>query len=115
MELVHASKVLAAIAQPIRLHAFRVLVVAGESGMRAGELAEKLEGAKPTLTFHLKELSHAGLVSSHREGRSIIYKLQYDAMRNLLNYLTKDCCSGHPELRVSNESEINTCCPTTNV
>ena len=109
MELNHASKALSAIAQPIRLHAFRVLVVAGENGMRAGELAETLDVAKPTLTFHLKELSHAGLVSSHREGRSIIYKLEYVAMRELLDYLTKDCCAGHPDLRVSNESEVNTC------
>ncbi len=115
MELIEASKALSAIAQPIRLNAFRVLVVAGESGMPAGALAEKLKVAKSTLSFHLKELRHAGLATSHREGRSIIYKLEYDAMRHLLDYLTKDCCSGHPELRVSNESEINTCCPTTHV
>ena len=114
MELNHASRSLAAIAQPIRLRAFRVLVVAGEKGLRAGELAEKLDVAKPTLTFHLKELSHAGLVSSQRDGRSIIYKLEYDAMRTLLDYLTKDCCAGHPELRVSNESEINSCCSESN-
>ena len=114
MELEHASRALSAIAQPIRLHAFRVLVVAGDAGMNAGKLAETLDVAKPTLTFHLKELSHAGLVSSHRDGRSVIYKMEYDAMRILLDYLAKDCCAGHPDLRVSNESQINTCCSPKN-
>ena len=66
--------------------------------MPAGEIAERLDIPSATLTFHLKELSHAGLVESRREGRSIIYSLRVEGMRDLLTFLTKDCCKGQPEL-----------------
>lgn len=66
--------------------------------MPAGEIAERLDIPSATLTFHLKELSHAGLVESRREGRSIIYSLRCQGMSDLLTFLAKDCCKGQPEL-----------------
>jgi DNA-binding transcriptional ArsR family regulator len=66
--------------------------------MAAGEIAERLDLPPATLTFHLKELSHAGLVESRRAGRSIIYSLRCDGMRDLLTFLAKDCCKGQPAL-----------------
>jgi DNA-binding transcriptional ArsR family regulator len=98
MKLKQAVISLTALAQESRLRAFRLLVRAGETGMPAGEIAERLAVPPATLTFHLKELTHAGLVESRREGRSIIYSLRCDAMRDLLTFLAKDCCQGHPEL-----------------
>jgi ArsR family transcriptional regulator, arsenate/arsenite/antimonite-responsive transcriptional repressor len=98
MEIKQAVISLTALAQESRLRAFRLLVRSGEAGMPAGEIAERLEIPPATLTFHLKELTHAGLVESRREGRSIIYSLRCNAMRDLLTFLAKDCCQGHPEL-----------------
>jgi DNA-binding transcriptional ArsR family regulator len=66
--------------------------------MAAGEIAEQLDLPPATLTFHLKELSHAGLVESRRDGRSIIYSLRCQAMSDLLTFLARDCCKGQPEL-----------------
>lgn len=96
MEIKQAVMSLTALAQESRLRVFRLLVAAGE--MPAGEIAERLALPPATLTFHLKELSHAGLVESRREGRSIIYSLRCDGMRELLEFLAKDCCQGQPEL-----------------
>jgi DNA-binding transcriptional ArsR family regulator len=98
MEIKQAVIALTALAQESRLRVFRLLVPAGSEGMSAGEIAERLDLPPATLTFHLKELSHAGLVESRREGRSIIYSLRCDGMRELLNFLAKDCCKGQPEL-----------------
>ena len=66
--------------------------------MPAGNIADALGIPSATLTFHLKELSHAGLIESRREGRSIIYSLRCDGMRDLLTFLAKDCCKGSPDL-----------------
>jgi ArsR family transcriptional regulator len=98
MEIKQAVVALTALAQESRLRVFRLLVPAGEVGLAAGEIAERLELPPATLTFHLKELSHAGLVESRREGRSIIYSLRCDGMRELLDFLAQDCCQGQPEL-----------------
>jgi ArsR family transcriptional regulator, arsenate/arsenite/antimonite-responsive transcriptional repressor len=98
MEVKQAVISLTALAQESRLRVFRLLVPSGETGLPAGEIAERLEIPPATLTFHLKELTYAGLVESRREGRSIIYSLRCDAMRDLLTFLAKDCCQGHPEL-----------------
>jgi DNA-binding transcriptional ArsR family regulator len=98
MEIKQAVMALTALAQDSRLRVFRLLVPAGPDGMPAGEIAERLDLPPATLTFHLKELSHAGLVESRREGRSIIYSLRCDGMRDLLDFLAKDCCKGQPEL-----------------
>ena len=85
---------LAALAQPVRLQVFRALVVAGERGMNPGTMSEGLGVPAATLSFQLKELSHAGLVTQERDGRHLIYRAAYDHMQALLGYLTENCCQG---------------------
>jgi ArsR family transcriptional regulator len=87
-------KALAALSQISRLEIFRALVVAGEAGLTPGVLAESLGVAPNTLSFHLKELMHADLVSQERVGRNLIYRAQYDHMNAVLAYLTQNCCQG---------------------
>lgn len=99
MKLETAVTGLAALAQDTRLQIFRLLVRAhapqeNEGGLAAGELAVVLGVSPATLSFHLKDLAHAGLVSSRREGRSIIYKANFQAMRKLTDFLLEDCCQG---------------------
>lgn len=89
-----AVAALAALAQETRLAAFRLLVQAGDGGMAAGEIAMALAVPAPTLSFHLKELANAGLVSSRQEGRNVIYRTAYAAMDELIAYLTDNCCQG---------------------
>lgn len=81
-------------AQEVRLRVFRALVVAGPAGLTPGDLAAQLEVAPNTLSFHLKELSHAGLISQERQGRNLIYRAAFDTMNALLAYLTENCCEG---------------------
>jgi DNA-binding transcriptional ArsR family regulator len=83
---------LAALAQDTRLGVFRLLVQQGPSGMAAGEIAERLGIAPATLSFHLKELTHAGLVTARQAGRFVFYAARFDAMNELLAYLTENCC-----------------------
>jgi DNA-binding transcriptional ArsR family regulator len=85
---------LAALAQTQRLRAFRALVVAGPEGLTPGFIAEQLEIAPSALSFHLKELLHAGLVSSEARGRNLIYRAEFSRMNALLAYLTEQCCQG---------------------
>lgn len=85
---------LAALAQPVRLQVFRALVVTGRAGLTPGTMAEALGIPPNTLSFHLKELSHAGLVTQERASRNIIYRAAYDRMNALLSYLTEKCCQG---------------------
>lgn len=85
---------LAALAQEVRLRAFRALVVAGQDGVTPGVLAQHLDIAANTLSFHLKELTHAGLVSQERQGRNLVYRASFTAMNELLGYLTENCCQG---------------------
>ena len=92
-----AAAALNALSQPSRLQTFRLLVSSKEP-ICAGDLADQLSLPKPTLSFHLKELQHAGLIESHREGRSIYYSIRGDGMRDLLAFLVEDCCQGRPEL-----------------
>jgi DNA-binding transcriptional ArsR family regulator len=87
---------LAALAQEARLRIFRALVVAGPGGLTPGLLADQLNVAATTLSFHLKELMHAGLVSQERDGRHLIYRASFDQMNALLGYLTEHCCQGQP-------------------
>lgn len=89
-------KALAALAQAQRLRAFRALVVAGPNGMTPGTMADQLGVAPSALSFHLKELSHAGLVSSEARGRNLIYRASFSQMNALLGYLTEHCCEGQP-------------------
>ncbi len=85
---------LSALAQENRLDAFRLLVQAGPDGLPAGEIAERLKLAAPTLSFHLAQLRHAGLIHQRREGRSLIYAANYDGMNVLMGFLTENCCGG---------------------
>jgi DNA-binding transcriptional ArsR family regulator len=98
MEVKTAVTTLTALAQETRLRIFRLLVQAGPAGLAAGQIAEKLGIPSATLTFHLKELSHAGLIDSEREGRWIRYSLRIEGIQDLLNYLLHDCCKGRPEI-----------------
>src|ERR671937_3035488 len=97
MEKTDAVAALAALAQDNRLDVFRLLVQAGPEGMAAGAVAEALDLAPNTLTFHFDRLRMAGLVSVRREGRSMIYAARYEAMNALLAYLTENCCRGKAE------------------
>ena len=89
---------LAALAHETRLRAFRTLVGAGTGGLSAGVLSARLRLAPPNLSFHLSHLSRAGLVNARRSGRSIMYSANFDAMNQLVGYLTDHCCGGRPEM-----------------
>lgn len=96
MEEKDAVAALAALAQAARLRVFRALVGAGPQGLTPTALAETLVVPASTLSFHLKELMHAGLVSVQREGRNLIYRPEFGQMNALLAYLTAHCCQGQP-------------------
>lgn len=87
-------RALAALAQPSRLQIFRSLVVAGTSGMTPTALSETLALPATSLSFHLKELSHAGLITQERQGRYLIYRAMFSTMNEVLAYLTQNCCGG---------------------
>lgn len=94
MDESNVVKALAALAQPFRLQIFRALVVAGEQGMTPGTMAEGLGISPSSLSFHLKELTHAGLVTQERASRNLIYRAAFDQMNSVLGYLTANCCQG---------------------
>lgn len=98
MEIKSAIASLSALAHEGRLATFRMLVQAGPEGIAAGEIARRLEAPPNTLSANLKVLTHAGLLASRREGRSIIYSACFDQMSLLLGYLMEDCCAGSPEI-----------------
>lgn len=98
MEEDHIVAALSALAHPHRLRIFRLLVCAGPSGVPAGEIAERIGISPTSVSFHLKELDHAHLVTSTRRGRFVLYAVRVEGMRTLLTYLTEDCCRGQPEL-----------------
>lgn len=94
MEDKDVVKALAALAQPNRLQVFRALVVSGTEGATPGELGVRLGVANATLSFHLKELMNAGLISQERNGRNLIYRVAFQQMNSVLAYLTDNCCQG---------------------
>lgn len=94
MENKTAVRLLAALAQETRLSIFRLLIVQGPSGMAVGKIAEQLQVAPATLSFHLKELSHSGLITSRQESRFIYYSADFAAMKDLLGFLSENCCAG---------------------
>jgi DNA-binding transcriptional ArsR family regulator len=96
METKDAIVALTAIAHDSRLAVFRLLVQAGPKGMAARRIADTLGIPPSSLSFHLKELSHAGMVTPHPIGRSIIYSANFERMNALLGYLTENCCGGNP-------------------
>jgi ArsR family transcriptional regulator len=93
MDIADAVVLFDALSQETRLKAFRLLVQAGQQGLPAGALSEKLGTPHNTLSFHLNHLSNAGIINSRREGRSIIYFANYDVVHGLISFMVKDCCS----------------------
>lgn len=96
MEESTAIRSLLALAQTVRLRAFRALVVAGPEGTTPGALSQALDVPATSLSFHLKELANAGLVTQERQGRNLIYRAAFDQMNGLMVYLTENCCRGAP-------------------
>jgi ArsR family transcriptional regulator len=92
-----AVNALAALAQESRLAVFRLLVRQGPEGLAAGAIARRLRVPAATMSFHLSQLSRAGLITSRREGRSIIYSANFDRMRALVDFLTENCCEGRAD------------------
>jgi ArsR family transcriptional regulator, arsenate/arsenite/antimonite-responsive transcriptional repressor len=97
MEETQVIRCLAALAQPLRLQAFRLLVVAGPQGLTPGALGDALRVPASTLSFHLKELTQAGLLTQERESRNLIYRASYERMNAVLGYLSDNCCRGETE------------------
>ena len=102
-------RALGALAQPVRLQVFRALVVAGSQGLTPGTMAEALGVPQNSLSFHLKELSNAGLVTQERASRHIIYRAAYEQMNGLLRYLTENCCQGEA-CKVDSTARKPSCC-----
>ncbi|MEC5127107.1 metalloregulator ArsR/SmtB family transcription factor [Verrucomicrobiales bacterium BCK34] len=110
MELNDAVSALGSLAQPARLKVFRLLVKAGVGGMCAGDLSRQLDVPKPTMSFHLKELTNAGMISAERDGRSITYTIRKEGIQQLMTFLTEDCCQGRPELCLPVSGDEKQCC-----
>jgi DNA-binding transcriptional ArsR family regulator len=110
METETAVKSLSALAQDARLEVFRLLVKAGPDGLAAGEIARRLETAANTMSAQLLILSNAGLIRARRDGRSIIYAVDFDAMSGLLVFLTEDCCGGRAEVCAPLAAIAKHCC-----
>src|SRR5690554_2521367 len=96
MDEANVIRSLSALAHEARLRVFRALVDAGPEGLTPSTLAEQLDIAPNALSFHLKELFHADLVSQERQGRNILYRAAFPVMNDLLAYLTENCCQGAP-------------------
>jgi ArsR family transcriptional regulator, arsenate/arsenite/antimonite-responsive transcriptional repressor len=111
MESEKAVRKLSALAQDGRLAVFRLLVKAGPDGMAAGDIARKRRTQPNTLSAQLLLLANAGLIRARRDGRSIIYTVDFDAMSSLLVFLTEDCCGGRPEICAPLASVATGCCP----
>lgn len=94
MEIKTAVAALTALAQETRLAAYRLLVQAGPAGLAAGRIAEALAVSPATLSFHLKEMSYAGLINARQDGRWVIYSAHFEQMNELLAYLSEHCCAG---------------------
>src|SRR6186713_1853025 len=109
MEEATVVKALAALAQPVRLQIFRALVVAGRAGMVPGTMAEGLGISASSLSFHLKELTNAGLITQERASRNLIYRAAFDRMNALLQYLTLNCCQGEECAVDAAASSCSTC------
>ena len=97
MKPAQVVKALAALAQPTRLAVYRLLVARGPEGMAAGQVAEKLKVSPATLSFHLRPLTHAGLLDSRQDGRFVYYAANFAVMNGMVDYLTENCCGGNAD------------------
>src|SRR5471032_1068977 len=111
MDMTNTLAGLSALAHEGRLAIFRLLVKAGPDGLAAGDIARKTDTAPNTMSAQLLLLSNAGLIRARRDGRSIIYAVDFDAMSSLLVFLTEDCCGGRPEICAPLASVATGCCP----
>jgi len=98
MDIKDAVTALEALAHETRLSVFRLLVKAGPSGLTAGAIAEHLDARQNTMSSHLAKLHHAGIVTSERDGRHVIYRADFEAVSTLIVYLMEDCCGGSAEV-----------------
>jgi DNA-binding transcriptional ArsR family regulator len=98
MDRSQALRGFAALSQETRLAIVQLLVRAGPDGLAAGAVAEAVDASPSNVSFHLKDLEHAGMIMARRESRSIIYAARYDTLRDLIAFLMKDCCGGRPEI-----------------
>ncbi|MGG7579474.1 ArsR/SmtB family transcription factor [Rhizobium sp. Nf11,1] len=98
-----------ALSQETRLHIIRMLVVSGPEGLAAGTIAEKADVSPSNVSFHLKELERAGLITQQRESRSIIYTANYEALGGLIRFLMEDCCGGNTQI-CAPAVAMATCC-----
>jgi len=113
MDLESSVACLSALAQPTRLEVFRLLVRNELGGLPSGEIAKLLEVPHNTMSTHLNILSRSGLVSSERDGRSIVYRVDLSAVRGFFVYLLKDCCNGRPEFCQPLLDDLIPCCQPT--
>jgi DNA-binding transcriptional ArsR family regulator len=112
MEIQQAIDALSALAQRSRLAVFRLLVQRGPGGMPAGEIADALKVPANTMSAHLAILNQAGLVNARRNGRSVVYTVDFDGMKTLMTFLMEDCCQGRPELcGGALQAAASTCAP----
>lgn len=109
MEEAAVLQALGALAQETRLRIFRLLVVAGPSGLTPGHMSDALGAAPTALSFHFKELSHAGLIACERDGRHLIYRAAIPQMNDLLGFLTAHCCQGQPCMDTVTQVDCNDC------
>ena len=110
MESEQAILAFAALAQPTRLEVFRLLMEHEPDGLPAGEIARHLAVPHNTMSTHLAILNRAGLIDAERQSRSIIYRANLDAVRDLTGFLIKDCCGGHPEICAPLVADLSPCC-----
>jgi ArsR family transcriptional regulator, arsenate/arsenite/antimonite-responsive transcriptional repressor len=115
MDDVEVIAALAALAQPTRLDAFRLLVKREPDGVAAGELARMIEVPQNTMSAHLAILARAGLIVGERQSRSIIYRANLDCFRAMTLFLVKDCCGGRPDLCSPLIADLTPCRPTAEV
>ncbi|MGO4448322.1 ArsR/SmtB family transcription factor [Phyllobacterium sp. TAF24] len=100
-----------ALAQSSRMDAFKLIVMHEPEGIAAGEISRLLDIPQNTMSAHLAILSRAGLISSVRHSRSIIYRARFENLRAAISYLLKDCCAGHPDICTPLITDIVPCCP----
>ena len=110
MEITKALESLSALAHETRLWAFRVLVQAGPEGLPAGDIAEALSCRQNTMSSHLQKLHAAGLIDSERSGRQVVYRANYDTVRELILFLVQDCCAGHSQVCEPLGTSLAACC-----
>ncbi|MFN4142975.1 ArsR/SmtB family transcription factor [Aestuariivirga sp.] len=111
MDEKQALDAFAALSQETRLRIVRLLVSAGPQGLPAGAIGEAMDGSSSSrMSFHLNHLEQAGLVTSRREGRSIIYSAAYASLSGVIEFLMRDCCQGHPEVCAPAVAAYDRCC-----